>query len=112
MSLCYHCIIDMDLSKGSKRNKLSLNQYIRSILEKQVSNLELLAEIRKIGKKIDSLENRMGSLENAYSATSEETQAQQVKIQVVTEKYFAATTAQIPSHSEIIYSSFPLEDQP
>lgn len=75
----------MTLSKGAQRSKISLNQYIRILLEKQISNSDSSAEIRHLGqlvvkqsktiddlrKKLTSLDNRIGSLEDSISSISD-----------------------------------------
>ena len=74
--------LHMTLSKGAQRSKISLNQYIRILLEKQISNSDLIAEIRHLGqlvvkqsktiddlrKKLISLDDRIGSLEDSLSS--------------------------------------------
>lgn len=77
--------LHMELSKGAKRAKKSLNQHICSLLENQVSNSQLMSEIKKLvkivaeqskgiarcEKELRIIKHRMASLEEAYSSTSE-----------------------------------------
>ena len=77
--------LHMTLSKRAQRSNISLNQYIRTLLEKQISNSDLIAEIRQLGKltvkqseainnlrkELTSLDNRIGSLEEAFSSISD-----------------------------------------
>lgn len=65
--------LHMTLSNAAKRAKMSLNQYVRSLLEKQISNSDLISEIRTLGKRIGQIEQRMGSVEEAYSTLAEAT---------------------------------------
>jgi predicted HicB family RNase H-like nuclease len=72
-----------DLREMAQRSKISLNQYIRILLEKQISNLDLLAEIGQLGqliskqsqtieklrKEVSSFEQRINSLEEKFSST-------------------------------------------
>lgn len=76
--------IHMTLSKMAKRSKVSLNQYIRTLLEEQISISDLISEIsqsrqligeqskgiNKLGKVLGSLEQRIKSLEEAFSSMS------------------------------------------
>ena len=71
------------LSERAQKSRISLNQYIRTLLEKQISNSDLIAEIRQLGKltvkqseaidnlrkELTSLDHRIGSLEEAFSST-------------------------------------------
>lgn len=65
--------LHMALHKGARQAKMSLNQYVRSLLESQISNSDLISEIRTLGKRFGQLEQRMGSVEEAYSALAEVT---------------------------------------
>jgi predicted HicB family RNase H-like nuclease len=77
--------LHMTLSKRAQRSNISLNQYIRTLLEKQIGNSDLIAEIRQLGKltvkqseaidnlrkELTSLDHRIGSLEEAFSSISD-----------------------------------------
>jgi len=77
--------LHMTLSERAKRSNISLNQYIRILIEKQISNSDLIAEIRRLGqlivkqsktiddlgKKLTSLDNRVSSLEDSFSSISD-----------------------------------------
>ena len=72
------------LSERAQKGRVSLNQYIRLFLEKQISNSDLIAEIRdlkqfisiqsetinELTRHLSTLEHRIGSLEEALSSTS------------------------------------------
>lgn len=72
------------LSERAQKSRISLNQYIRLLLERQISNSDLIAEIKQLRqlvakqsetinglrKELLTLEHRIGSLEDAFSSTS------------------------------------------
>ncbi len=77
--------LHMALSRGAKHASTSLNQYVRSLLDNQIANADLMSEIKgllktvvkqtqaigRLDTRLRSLEHRMGSLEDAYSSASE-----------------------------------------
>jgi len=73
------------LSERAQKSRISLNQYIRLLLGKQISNSDLITEIRQLGqlvakqsktiddlrKKLTSLDNRIGGLEDSLLSISD-----------------------------------------
>jgi predicted HicB family RNase H-like nuclease len=92
------------LSERAQKSRISLNQYIRLLLEKQISNSDLIAEItqlrqfiakqsetiEKLRKELATLEHRIGSLEEAFSSTGSGWGG---IIFATTEEYFKGATA-------------------
>ncbi len=72
-----------DLRERAQRSKISLNQYIRTLLEKQINASDLITEIlrlsqliskqsqtiEKLRKEVSSFEQRINSLEEKFSST-------------------------------------------
>ena len=73
-----------DLSEKAHKSKISLNQYIRFLLEKQITNSDLILEIKRLretiskqsgtikelSKELSTLENRISSLEDTFSSAT------------------------------------------
>ncbi len=77
--------LHMELTKNAKQANTSLNQYVRSVLEKQINNSALMAEIRRLNKivkqqsqnievcvkALQSIQHRITSLEDSFSFMSD-----------------------------------------
>jgi antitoxin HicB len=71
--------LHMILNENAKRKKLSLNQYVRKILEEHVTNTDILSEIKSLRREVNAstrimhheireLALRVTSLEESYSS--------------------------------------------
>lgn len=103
-----------DLSEKAHKNKISLNQYIRLLLEKQITNSDLVLEIKRLietiskqsetikelRKELTTLENRISSLEETFSSVAGFEPS--MPIIATTEGYFRGTA--VGGYLEVVNS--------